>query len=31
MIVALLGTLKAAGVYVTLDRQDPPERLAASG
>ena len=28
MIVALLGTLKAAAAYVTLDRQDPPERLA---
>jgi amino acid adenylation domain-containing protein len=29
MIVALLGTLKAGGAYLTLDGQDPPHRLAA--
>jgi amino acid adenylation domain-containing protein len=29
MIVALLGTLKAGGAYLTLDGQDPPSRLAA--
>jgi amino acid adenylation domain-containing protein len=28
-IVALLGTLKAGGAYLTLDGQDPPHRLAA--
>lgn len=29
MIIALLGTLKAGGAYLTLDGQDPPHRLAA--
>jgi amino acid adenylation domain-containing protein len=29
MIVALLGTLKAGGAYLTLDGQDPPSRLSA--